>query len=223
MDKRLSSAVYSSQQGDSGPGHSGRQGRFNSPKERPMKFAARDGSAARTLAHTTLPSAHRRIAETSPGWYAMGATPAPGVRPISQPQALKGDASGSSANGRSRSGATSTVTFLRGQEIFTPGRGRGLVYIVRSGCVRLYKILPEGRSINLGLLGPNTVFTQEETSDGLASGAIAEAIVDSTISVVDTDSLGAIIAQSPELAAAMVNGMRSEERRVGKECRSRWS
>jgi CRP/FNR family transcriptional regulator len=96
---------------------------------------------------------------------------------------------------------------MRGQEIFSPGRGQGLVYIVRSGCVRLYKILPEGRSINLGLLGPNTVFTQEEMGDGIASGAIAEALVDSTLSIVEADELASIIAESPELAAAMVTGM----------------
>jgi len=172
-----------------------------------MKFAARDGSAARTLAYTASPVAHRQEAAPAPGWYAMGATPSPNARPIAQPPRIKSDGGGAAANGRTRGEGTSTVTFLRGQEIFAPGRGQGLVYIVRSGCVRLYKILPEGRSINLGLLGPNTVFTQEETGDGIASGAIAEALVDSTLSIVEADELASIIAESPELAAAMVTGM----------------
>ena len=35
-----------------------------------------------------------------------------------------------------------TATYRRGQEVFGPGRGGGLVYIVRAGCVRLYKPLP---------------------------------------------------------------------------------
>jgi CRP/FNR family transcriptional regulator len=73
--------------------------------------------------------------------------------------------------------------------------------------VRLYKVLPDGRSINLGLLGPNTVFTQEDTYDGIASGAVAEALVDSALAVVESDALASIIAESPELAAAVVNGM----------------
>ena len=78
-------------------------------------------------------------------------------------------------NGRGATTGTcaSTVNYSRGQEVFTPGQGQGLVYIVRSGCVRLYKVLADGLSINLGLLGPNTVFTQEDGSDGIASGAIA--------------------------------------------------
>jgi CRP-like cAMP-binding protein len=172
-----------------------------------MKFAARDGSAARTLARTAPPPAQRHPVETAPGWYAMGATPAPNVRPIQGSARPKGDDGGTNPNGRRRTGATSTVAYAHGQQIFGPSDGQGLVYIVRSGCVRLYKTLPEGRSINLGLLGPNTVFTQEDTSDGIASGAIADALVDSTLSVVETDELGSIIAESPELAAAMVTGM----------------
>jgi CRP/FNR family transcriptional regulator len=95
----------------------------------------------------------------------------------------------------------------KGQEIFGPGRGAGLIYIVRSGCIRLYKTLPDGRSINLGLLGPNTVFAQEDPYDGLSTGSSAEALVDSTVSVVEADDLAAVITESPELASAMVNGM----------------
>jgi CRP/FNR family transcriptional regulator, cyclic AMP receptor protein len=172
-----------------------------------MKFAARDGSAARTLARTALPPAQRSLTEAAPGWYAMGATPAPNVRPAQNPVRTKGDDGGTATGRRRRTGATSTASYSRGQQIFAPGEGQGLVYIVRSGVVRLYKMLPEGRSINLGLLGPNTVFTQEETGDGIASGAIAEALVDSTLSIVEADELASIIAESPELAAAMVTGM----------------
>jgi CRP/FNR family transcriptional regulator len=91
--------------------------------------------------------------------------------------------------------------------IFAPGSGFGLVYIVRAGCVRLFKILPDGRSINLALLGPNTIFTQEDGFDGIASGTTAAAIVDSTLSVVHSDDLAALIAESPELAGAVVAGM----------------
>jgi CRP/FNR family transcriptional regulator len=126
------------------------------------------------------------------------------------PTAVRYDVTnGVEANGRptTNGAGASTITFSRGQEVFTPGQGQGLVYIVRSGCVRLYKVLADGRSINLGLLGPNTVFTQEDISDGIASGSVAEALVDSTIAVVDMDSLASIIADSPELAAAMVTGM----------------
>ena len=170
-----------------------------------MKFASHEGAAARTLAYTNLPSARKNGAYAAPGWFAR-----PGVATEPAPTAdvygVPGTVDSTSRPATNGTGA-STVTFNRGQEIFTPGQGLGLVYIVRSGCVRLYKVLADGRSINLGLLGPNTVFTQEDISDGIASGSVAEALVDSTIAVVDMDSLASIIADSPELAAAMVTGM----------------
>jgi CRP-like cAMP-binding protein len=167
-------------------------------EEASMKFAARDGSTARTLA------------VTSPGWF-RGTAPAADPRPaspIGRLSRVKGAGyPGAASNGSSRAGRTSTVTFAKGQELFGPGRGQGLVYIVRSGCIRLYKTLPDGRSINLGLLGPNTVFAQEDHYDGLSTGATAEALVDSSVTVVDAGDLAAVIAESPELATAVVDGM----------------
>ena len=169
-----------------------------------MKFAARDGSSARTLA------------VTAPGWTrsAMGAVATRpstvsivrGARSEGTGPAV-GGGGGNGGNGRSRPQRPSTVTYAKGQEIFGPGRGGGLVYIVRAGCVRLYKPLPDGRQVNLGLLGPNTVFAQEDAYDGLATGAAAEALVDSTLAVVEAGELAALIAESPELAAAVGAGM----------------
>lgn len=163
-----------------------------------MKFAARDGSTARTLA------------VTSPGWFRGSSMVADA--PVAPPVVRSGRAmpsSGQIATGgaRPRGGRTSTTTFAKGQELFGPGRGQGFVYIVRSGCIRLFKTLPDGRSINLGLLGPNTVFAQEDHYDGLSTGATAEALVDSSVSIVESADLAAVIAESPELATAVVEGM----------------
>lgn len=171
-----------------------------------MKFASHEGAAARTLAYTNLPSARKNGAYAAPGWFARSSVEidqviSPSEQYNAQPPADMANRPASNGTG------ASTLNFNRGQEIFTPGQGHGLVYIVRAGCVRLYKVLADGRSINLGLLGPNTVFTQEDIADGIASGSVAEALVDSTIAVVDMDSLASIIADSPELAAAMVTGM----------------
>lgn len=164
-----------------------------------MKFAARDGSTARTLA------------VTAPGWF-DGNAPVAGSRSATVPagratRPLPTIASGPPNNNRARGGRTTTTGFSKGQELFGPGRGQGSIYIVRSGCIRLYKTLPDGRSINLGLLGPNTVFAQEDAYDGLSTGATAEALVDSSVSVVDAADLASVIAESPELATAVVDGM----------------
>jgi CRP/FNR family transcriptional regulator len=169
-----------------------------------VKFAPRDGGSARTLA------------VTAPGWWRTAAPgidgrvvtpPAPRVGRGNGGGPIGGGAGPASGNGRARPGRPSSVTFAKGQEIFGPGRGGGLVYIVRAGYVRLYKTLPDGRAINLGLLGPSTVFAQEDNYDGLSTGAAAEALVDSTLSIVEADDLAGLIAESPELASAVVAGM----------------
>lgn len=166
-----------------------------------MKFAARDGLSARTLAFTANPSTRPAApSHAAPGWFVH-------TRPAAGGVDTARSADGRTALAERPRSKPSTVNFLRGQEIFTPGNGQGMIYIVRSGCVRLYKVLPDGRSINLGLLGPNTIFTQEDTGDGIASGSIAEAIVDSTVSIVESDALSTLIVDSPELAEAVVAGM----------------
>jgi len=176
-----------------------------------MKFAARDGSSARTLAVTALPSPRRFALANgaSAGTGAAVSLPPPRVRPGGYPSSNGSSPNGGSPDGapRPRAQRPSTVAYAKGQEIFSPGNGEGLVFIVRAGCVRLYKTLPDGRSINLGLLGPSTIFAQEDGFDGLSTGATAEAMVDTTISVVETDDLAGLIADSPDLASAVVAGM----------------
>ncbi|MGH2531775.1 MAG: Crp/Fnr family transcriptional regulator [Thermomicrobiales bacterium] len=165
-----------------------------------MKFAPRDGSAARTLAFTA-PNPPRHNGSPPSGWH----TPAPPA-PI-QTQTAIDRIRHRPLDGRFVPSRPTTITYQRGHEIFTPGHGADLVYVVRTGCVRLYKVLPDGRSINLGLLGPTTVFTQEDGVDGIATGSIAEALVESTVSIVEVDDLSALVADAPELAGALVSGM----------------
>jgi CRP/FNR family transcriptional regulator, cyclic AMP receptor protein len=172
-----------------------------------MKFAARDGSAARTLAITAPNALDDTGVYAAPGWYSLPTTER-AKQPAPARTSTPNDAGPNTVTPqRSRNGRQMTLSFSRGQEVFTPTQGSGMVYIVRSGCVRLFKVLPDGRSINLGVLGPNTLFTHEDISDGIASGAMAEALVESTISVIETENLASLITESPDLAAAVVTGM----------------
>lgn len=166
-----------------------------------MKFASREGTTARTLAVTAA------------GWYAGGkgaSTGAVAASAVARPPARTmstGVPAPDTRSYRSEASKTSTVSLRRAEELFGPGHGLDRVYIVRSGCVRHYKVLPDGRSINLGLLGPGNVITQEIDPDGLSSSSIAEALVDSTVTVVESDDLVELIRRTPELAAAVVHGM----------------
>ena len=163
-----------------------------------MTSAAPECSLARTSALTPTPDSHPPGPTPAiVGQDGGDGAPAP---PVGPPD-------GTARPARTRQQRPTTVTYPRGQEVFAPGTGSGLVYIVRSGCVRLYKTLPDGRSINLALLGPNTIFTQEDGADGFATGATAETLAESALSVIESDDLADLIAESPELASAVVVGM----------------
>ncbi len=171
-----------------------------------MKFAARDRGTARTLIRTAPgPTDPARSRFPSFDRRGDGRNGALAAAPFSADGHGDSHALGAPESVRQSHGVS--FTHLSGHRIFGPDEAAGLFYVVRSGCVRLFKTLPDGRSINLGLLGPNTIFTQEDRTDGLATGLTAEALVDTTLSVIEQDDLAAMIGQSPELAAALVEGM----------------
>ena len=118
---------------------------------------------------------------------------------------------------RASAGARRTGTFSygKGEQVFAAGRGAGLVFIVRSGCVRLVKIVPDGRPLTLGFLGPHAVYAQE-AGDPVSAEVAAIAVVDSTVTAVAPDNLAALIAVSPALAASVVarSARRSAEPRT---------
>jgi len=106
-----------------------------------------------------------------------------------------------------REAGVRTVTCRAGQKFFGPEGGGETVYLVRQGCVALFKSLPGRREVCVGLLGPNDVFTQESTHDGVTvSGVSAEILSDATIIVLKLAALPRLMSASPDLAMAIVTG-----------------
>jgi CRP/FNR family transcriptional regulator, cyclic AMP receptor protein len=122
---------------------------------------------------------------------------------------VAGMTAGLVANGASaarRGGlVTTTIGYRGGDEIFAPGGGSDAVYRVASGYVRLYKVLHDGRSINLALLGPGEYFSQDMCEDGYASGCIAEAMADTVVEMIDRAVFEEQITNNPDLARDMID------------------
>jgi CRP/FNR family transcriptional regulator len=98
-------------------------------------------------------------------------------------------------------------TYRAGETIFTPNSGHGRLYIVRSGWVTISKSLPDGRLITLALLGPHSVFLQDDAIGRGATGSLAETLVDASIVDAKLDAAGELLADSPQLVAAMISGL----------------
>jgi CRP/FNR family cyclic AMP-dependent transcriptional regulator len=98
-------------------------------------------------------------------------------------------------------------SYRAGETIFTPTNGHNRLYIVRSGWVSISKSLPDGRLITLALLGPNSVFLQEDGGRRGHAGSLAETLVDASIVEAKLEAAGELLADSPQLAAAMISGL----------------
>jgi CRP-like cAMP-binding protein len=176
-----------------------------------MKFAAHERGSARTL--VMVPGNRRAVAETVAA---------------SAPTSARVSSNGGTMNGNLREAGTAlierpiptehhpihrdtpsarTVATRGGQKLFGPGGGGGAVYLVRTGCVALYKSLPGRRSICVGLLGPGDVFQQESSKHGVnVTGVSAEVLSDATIAIFDLEALPRLMSSTPELAATIVAG-----------------
>lgn len=109
-------------------------------------------------------------------------------------------------NGATRRGGllVTTVSFRSGDEVFAPGHGSDTVYRVASGYVRIYKVLQDGRSINLAMLGPGEYFSQDDCANGLLSGCIAEAMSDTVLELIDRAAFNEQMSADPLLAQELI-------------------
>lgn len=98
-------------------------------------------------------------------------------------------------------------TYRAGERVFTSHTGRDRIFIVRSGWINVSRCLQDGRTISLALVGPNTVFLQDDEIVHNSNGSVAEALVDSTIVEAALDAAGELVADSPQLATAMISGL----------------
>jgi CRP-like cAMP-binding protein len=96
------------------------------------------------------------------------------------------------------------INYSAGDEVFSPGSGGGSVFRVVDGYVRLYKVLPDGRSINLAMLGPGEFFEQASEDLGETTGSIAEALADTVIESVDQATFMERVERDPALARSMI-------------------
>ncbi len=163
------------------------------------KFAPHRRETARTLV----------LIGTRPSSVPAGIAPANG-RYVGDPP---GDAQPPRAVAHSGDGFDAATVALRaGQKVFGRGEGHDRLFVVRSGCVALFKALSGRRSICVGILGPGDVFAQEPAGAGaqpsaVPSGIVAEVLADTTLSVYAADDLPRIFAAAPALAVDVTQSL----------------
>lgn len=85
---------------------------------------------------------------------------------------------------------TTRVIYDAGHEVFGPANRSRLTYQIIEGHVRLYRILPDGRSINMALLGPGEFFSQVMVDAEDSGRCVAEVISGALIEEIEPRRTG---------------------------------
>lgn len=100
----------------------------------------------------------------------------------------------------------------RGTVISSPDRATEVIYMLKDGHVRLYRLSPDGKEFTTALLGPGNIFGQSgEFSLGTAD-SFAEAVDDCILCLLTRSDLESLLERHPRLARRMVQILSSRLR-----------
>lgn len=92
------------------------------------------------------------------------------------------------------------VTARKGTLIMSPTDPRPVLYMLKHGRVRLYKLSPEGKQFTLALLGEGNIFGETGTFSTGTWDAYAEALDDCLICALSKVDVEQLVQQHPRLA-----------------------
>lgn len=95
--------------------------------------------------------------------------------------------------------------FRRGDLLWREGETTGLLVAMRSGWVKVYRLLPTARTVTLYLFGPDDVFGFLPFVDGQPYPAYAQAVQDVEADVMPRSELLRALRAEPELAQTLLS------------------
>lgn len=97
-----------------------------------------------------------------------------------------------------------TRRFRKGTLLWREGETSGMLVAIRTGRVKVYRLLPTGRAVTLYLFGPDDVFGFLPFLDGKGYPAYAQAIEDVEADVMPRSALLQALRAEPELAVSLI-------------------
>lgn len=105
-------------------------------------------------------------------------------------------------------------SFDKGQTIFNQGELGDSVFVVAKGLVKVMVNSPDGEEMVLTTVGPPDIFGELAVLDGGPRSAAAEALQQTTVLVVDRQTLADLISQRPALEQGLVRSLGKVVRRT---------
>jgi len=94
--------------------------------------------------------------------------------------------------------------FPKGTLIWREGETSGLLVAIKTGRVKIYRLLPTGKAVTVFLFGPGDVFGFLPFLDGGAYPAYAQAIEDVEADVLPRSTLLQVLRSDPDLAVMLI-------------------
>lgn len=98
-------------------------------------------------------------------------------------------------------------TAPKGKLILSPENRPDILYLLKRGRVRLYKVGPNGKQFTLGILGGGNIFGEIEAFSAVTRDVYAEAMDDTLICALRRSDLEQILAAQPQLALKMLQAL----------------
>lgn len=95
-------------------------------------------------------------------------------------------------------------TANEGRLVLTPGSDEQVLYILKKGAVRLYRLSREGREVTLGILNPGDVFGTLPLFGALSRNTYAEAATDALICKISEPQLAELVERHPNIAMTLL-------------------
>lgn len=102
-------------------------------------------------------------------------------------------------------GITPMVTVPRGSVILRPGEAAQVLYLLKRGRVRLYRLTPDGRELTLAILGDGNVFGATETVALGSPEMYAKAMDDALVCAMRQGDVERLLRAHPEVALRLVS------------------
>lgn len=97
--------------------------------------------------------------------------------------------------------------FERGETLFFEGDECAGLHIVQTGCVKIYRVSPQGRQYIVRLLQEGDTFNEVSVFDNGGNPVNAEAIEPSRVWVVEPACIREMVRASPEFAQKVINNL----------------
>lgn len=110
--------------------------------------------------------------------------------------------------------ATPADVIKRKTTIVSPHMPQKRLYLVKSGMVRLYRILKSGKELTVDILGEGNIFGEIELFTTWSDGLYAEAMEDSIICSIGKEEFESIVKSHPELGLKMIEIVSSRLKEV---------